>query len=84
METRKWEDRYSRDCDIKYQSSSTRNAYKHCVSKFLNHFKDEIEPKSISNHKIKDWLLSFSTLNTRKQMQCSINSFYKMTVKMPI
>lgn len=83
MNTRKWEKQYSIDCDIKYQSSATRSTYKNCVSKFLNHFKDEIEPKAISNIKIKQWLLSFNTLNTRKQMQCSVNSFYKLTVKMP-
>ena len=84
MNIRKWELAYSRDCDIKYQSLDTRRTYKTCVSKFLNYFKNEIEPKSISNNKIKDWLLTFKTLNTRKQMQCSINSFYKMTVKMPL
>jgi site-specific recombinase XerD len=83
MNIRKWELQYSKDCDIKYQSLATRNTYKHCVSKFLNYFKNEIQPKSISNNKIKDWLLSFTTLNTRKQMQCSINSFYKLSVKMP-
>ena len=83
MNTRKWELQYSKDCDIKYQSLATRNTYKYCVSKFLNHFKGEIQPKAISNNDIKDWLLSFKTLNTRKQMQCSINSFYKLTVNMP-
>ena len=83
MKIRKWELQYSRDCDIKYQSISTRKTYKHCVLKFLTHFKNEAEPKSISNNKIKDWLLKFNTLNTRKQMLCSINSFYLLTVKMP-
>lgn len=83
MDIRKWEVIYSIDCDIKYQSESTRNTYKYCVSKFLNHFKNEIEPKSISNSSIKEWLLTFNTLNTRKQIQCSVNSFYKLTVKMP-
>lgn len=83
MNIRKWEFEYSKDCDIKYQSKSTRSTYKACVSRFLNHFSDEIQPKSIPNTKIKDWLLTFNTLNTRKQMQCSVNSFYKLTVKMP-
>ena len=83
MDIRKWEVKYSRDCDIKYQSDATRSTYKHCVSKFLHYFKDEIEPKSIATSKIKDWLLTFATLNTRKQMLCSINSFYKLSVGMP-
>lgn len=83
MDIRKWENRYSIDCDIKYQSTATRKTYKHCVSKFLVYFKKETEPKAIATQKIKEWLLLFSTLNTRKQMLCSINSFYKLTVGMP-
>lgn len=83
MEIRKWLIKYSRDCDLKYQSESTRSSYKHCVSKFLTHFKSEVEPKSIPTSKIKDWLLTFTTLNTRKQMLCAINSFYKLSIEMP-
>lgn len=83
MNIRKWEKLYSNDCDLKYQSKSTRSTYKYCVTKFLNNFKNEIEPKSISTPRIKEWLLTFKTLNTRKQMLCSINSFYKLTVGMP-
>ena len=79
----KWTNRYSIDCDIKYQSLSTRKTYKHCLSKFLNHFKNELEPKTIKTQKIKEWLLTFKTLNTRKQMLCSINSFYALSVGMP-
>ena len=83
MDILKWENKYSIDCDIKYQSKSTRSTYKHCVSKFLNYFKLEKEPKSIASDEIKIWLLKFNTLNTRKQMLCSINSFYRLTVRMP-
>lgn len=83
MNIRKWQERYSIDCDIKYQSKATRNTYKMCVKNFLKHFKDQPEPKAIPNQLIKQWLLSFKTLNTRKQMQCAVNSFYKLTVKMP-
>lgn len=83
MNIRKYTNLYSKDCDLKYQSESTRKTYKYCVAKFLNHFKGEIEPKAIPTTKIKDWLLTFKTLNTRKQMLCSINSFYTLTVKMP-
>ena len=84
MDIRKWSDKYSRDCDNKYQSDSTRKTYKYCVNKFLTHFCKEVEPKSIKTDKIKDWLLTFDTLNTRKQMLCSINSFYSLTVSMPV
>lgn len=83
MDIRKWESKYSIDCDIKYPSKSTRTTYKHCVSKFLKHFINEVEPKAIPTQKIKEWLLTFDTLNTRKQMLCSINSFYKLSVGMP-
>lgn len=84
MKTRKWLQQYSRDCKLKYNSPSTRKTYTACVKKFLLHFKNEVEPKAISNSKIKDWLMTFNTLNTRKQMLCSINSFYKLTVGMPV
>jgi site-specific recombinase XerD len=83
MNIRKWSNQYSKDCDLKYTSPATRKTYKHCILKFLTHFKSEIEPKSIPTNKIKDWLLTFYTLNTRKQMLCSINSFYKLSVGMP-
>lgn len=83
MNIRKWKELYSKDCDLKYNSKATRNTYKHCVSKFLYHFKNEPEPKAIATTKIKEWLLLFKTLNTRKQMLCSINSFYCLSVGMP-
>ena len=83
MNIHNWYHKYETDCDLKYPSQSTRRTYKSAVMKFLEYFKSEIEPKSIPNQKIKDWLLTFTTHNTRKQMQCSVNSFYKMTVKMP-
>ena len=83
MNIRKWEGKYSIDCDIKYPSASTRSTYKHCVSKFLKHFSNEVEPKAIPTQKIKEWLLTFETSNTRKQMLCAINSFYKLSVRMP-
>ena len=83
MNTRKYNIQYSKDCRLKYGSESTVKTYSHCVAKFLEYFKDEIEPKSIPTSKIKDWLLTFETFNTRKQMLCSINSFYKITIGMP-
>ena len=83
MNIKNWIEKYATDCDIKYPSLATRKTYKAGVLKFLNHFKNEVEPKSISNQDVKEWLLTFTTHNTRKQMQCSVNSFYKLTVKMP-
>lgn len=83
MNIRKWHNQFSIDCDIKYQSKSTRSTYKHCVTKFLNYFAHYAEPKEIPNTVIKVWLLKFKTLNTRKQMLCSINAFYKLSVGMP-
>ncbi len=83
MENRKWLEKYSRDIQLVYNSKNTIDNYKSQINCFLHHFKDEIEPKSISNDKIKDWLLEAKTINTRKHRLCAVNSFYKITVGMP-
>lgn len=83
MDFRKWLDKYSRDIELIYNSKSTQSNYISQVSCFLNYFKNEIEPKSINNDKIKIWLLEAKTINTRKHRLCAINSFYIHTVGMP-
>lgn len=83
MNIRKYIDDYSRDIQLVYNSEATKENYKSQVWRFLNHFKDEIEPKAITNEKIKDWLLEAKTINSRKHRLCAINSFYKITVGMP-
>jgi site-specific recombinase XerD len=83
MDIRKWHDKYSIDVQLVYNSEATRNNYKSQVLCFLNHFKNEVEPKSIDNEKIKLWLLQAQTINTRKHRMCAITSFYKITVGMP-
>lgn len=83
MNIEKWTAKYKTDCYSKYQSNSTRSMYTHNVSKFLTHFRDKKEPKAIPTQNIKDYLLTFHTLNTRKQMLCAIKSFYRLTVGMP-
>ncbi len=83
MDILKWHNKYSIDIQLVYNSSATRNNYRSSVWLFLNHFKNELEPKAISNEKIKLWLLEAQTINTRKQRLCAINSFYKITVGMP-
>lgn len=83
MDIRKWSDKYSIDCRLKYNSVSTQENYISQVKSFLYKFKDEIEPKSISNDKIKEWLLEAKTINTRKHRLCALNSFYNLTVRMP-
>jgi site-specific recombinase XerD len=83
MDIRKWHDKYSIDIRLVYNSEATKSNYKSQVLSFLNHFKDEVEPKSISNEKIKIWLLQAQTINTRKHRLCALNSFYKITVGMP-
>lgn len=83
MDARKWVDRYSIDCRLKYNSQATQQNYISQVKSFLWRFKDELEPKSISNDKIKGWLLEAQTINTRKHRLCALNSFYELTVRMP-
>lgn len=83
MDVRKWHDKYSRDIELIYNSEATRKNYKSQIWCFLNQFKNEIEPKAISNDLIKAWLLEAQTINTRKHRLCALNSFYKITVEMP-
>lgn len=83
MDIRKWHDKYSIDIQLIYNSEATKKNYKSQVLSFLNHFKNEIEPKSIDNEKIKLWLLEAQTVNSRKHRMCAITSFYKVTIAMP-
>lgn len=83
MDIRKWHDKYSIDTRLVYNSEATRENYKSQVRCFLEHFKDEVEPKAIDNEKIKLWLLEAKTINSRKHRLCALNSFYKITVGMP-
>jgi len=84
MNFRTWYDRYSKDCELKYPSQRTHKSYKNSVGMFLGYFKDEIDPKSIKVDKIKEWLLTFETINTRNHKLCAIKSFYEITVGMPL
>lgn len=83
MDIRKWHDKYSIDIRLVYNSEATRENYKSQVRCFLEYFKNEVEPKSICNDKIKLWLLEAKTINSRKHRLCALNSFYKITVGMP-
>lgn len=84
MDIRRWYDKYSTDCKLKYPSERTQENYLCSVGTFLKYFESEIEPKAISTDKIKNWLLTFSTINTRNHKLCAIKSFYEITVCMPL
>lgn len=83
MDIRKWSEKYSRDIQLVYNSDATKKNYISQINTFLQHFKNELEPKAIETDKIKDWLLEAKTINTRKHRLCALNSFYKITVGMP-
>lgn len=83
MDCRKWIDRYSIDCRLKYNSHSTQTNYTSCVTQFLFAFNKYREPKEIPTDEIKQWLLSATTINTRKHRLCAVKSFYQITVGMP-
>lgn len=83
MNYRKWIDRYSTDCSLKYNSESTVCNYISCVKLFLIRFDNYNEPKEIPTQEIKCYILEFKTINTRKHNLCAIKSFYKLTVGMP-
>lgn len=84
MEFRKWYDRYSTDCKLKYPSERTQENYLCSVGTFLRYFEKEVEPKAISTQSIKEWLLTFATINTRNHKLCAIKSFYEITIGMPL
>ena len=84
MQILKWAERYSTDCKLKYGSEATQNTYLSCVKIFLEYFKHHKEPKEIPTQEIKEWLLLATSFNTRKHRLCAINSFYKLTVGMPL
>jgi integrase/recombinase XerD len=83
MNTRKWIDRYSTDCCLKYNSKQTQSNYKSCVVKFVFAFNHYNEPKEIPTQEIKEYLLKFQTINTRKHNLAAVKSFYELTVGMP-
>jgi site-specific recombinase XerD len=83
MNNRKWIERYSTDCNLKYNSFQTQSNYKSCVTKFVFAFNHYNEPKEIPTQEIKEYLLKFKTINTRKHNLCAIKSFYELTVGMP-
>lgn len=82
MDCRKWIDKYSTDCGLKYNSVNTRSNYISCVSLFLGAAIKYREPKEVPNDFIKQWLLEAKTINTRKHRLCAVKSFYKLTVGM--
>jgi len=84
MDSGKWLNRFSLDCEMKYTNSiQTRNNYRSCVSVFLERFKSFEQPKSIPTETIQKYLLGYKSINTRKSNLCAIKAFYKLTIKMP-
>lgn len=84
MDCRKWIDKYSIDCRLKYNSENTQSNYISQVTSFLFRFEKEYrEPKEIPTEKIKLWILEKDSPNTRNHRLCAIKSFYEMTAGMP-
>ena len=85
MDCRKWIDRYSIDCRLKYNSVNTQENYISQVRSFLFYFeKIYREPKEIPTERIKLWILSKDSINTRNHRLCAVKSFYEITVGMPM
>lgn len=83
MNLEKWISRYKTDVAMKYNSDATKDNYTSGVKSFLVKFDNYSEPKEIPTQDIKEYLLNFKTINTRKHNICAIKSFYKLTVGMP-
>jgi len=84
MNITKWHEQYCKDARLKYPSERTVENYSCSVYLFLNYFSAEIDPTRINTELIKDWLLTFKTINTRNHKLCAIKSFYEITVGMPL
>lgn len=84
MDCRKWIEKYSIDCRLKYNSINTQDNYISQVTGFLFRFENEFrEPKEIPTERIKLWILEKYSPNTRNHRLCAVKSFYEMTVGMP-
>ena len=84
MDFTKWYNKYCTDSRLKYPSIRTQENYQCSVGTFLKYFKNEIDPTRIKTDSIKEWLLTFETINTRNHKLCAIKSFYEITVGMPL
>lgn len=85
MDCRKWIERYSIDCRLKYNSVNTQENYISQVRTFLFYFEKMYrEPKEIPTERIKLWILSKDSINTRNHRLCAVKSFYEITVGMPM
>lgn len=58
MDIRKWYNKYSNDCALKYPSIRTCENYLSSVGSFLKHFEKEIEPIC--------WVLRFANFGKLK------------------
>ena len=83
MNLEKWINRYKTDVAMKYNSDATKENYTSGVKSFLIRFDNYSEPKEVPTQEIKEYLLTFKTINTRKHNICAIKSFYRLTVGMP-
>ncbi len=84
MNPTNWHKKYCVDSELKYPSAKTQKNYQSTVHGFLWHFKDEETPSHIKTDSIKEWLLTFETINTRNHKLCAVKSFYEITVGMPL
>ena len=81
MNYRKWADRYSTDCSIKYNSKSTRDSYISCVKSFLIRFDKYNEPKEVPTYEIKEYLLEL-IMNIVRLKEILILQWVKMILQL--
>lgn len=84
MDITRWHQKYCMDSALKYPSIKTQENYQCSVGSFLKYFENEGDPTRIKTDSIKEWLLTFETINTRNHKLCAIKSFYEITVGMPL
>jgi site-specific recombinase XerD len=85
MNIGKYIEMYSNDLRLKNYSNNTINNYTSQVTLFLKHFESVAnKPSEINESKIKGWLLSTDSINSRKHKLSAIKLFYSLTGKQPL
>ena len=77
MEIPKYVDLFRKDLELKNYAVSSIENYSSQISIFLNYFNVIFtEPAKINEQSIKDWLLNFNSINSRKHNLSALKLFY--------
>lgn len=83
MDILKWSNKFSMDITFRYDCENTKKNYLSVVKSFLAFYQNKKEPKEITRDEIKQWILTGTTINTRKHRMCAVKCFYNLSVGQP-